>query len=259
MNEHGQQTLAGQRTVVTGAASGIGEATARRFAKAGAELVLGDIHLEKAEAVATSIRAEGACAYALQADVADSSQVDGFMKRASELLNGVDVLVHSAGIGVEREMLKTTDAEWRKVIDIDLSGTFYVLRAAGRLMADAGYGRIITMSSTAGMRGGSRRAAYGAAKAGVIMLTRVLAVELAEKNVTVNCLAPGAIDTALVKEMHSAETRKVYEAAIPAKKYGLPEDVANAALFLASRDSHYITGHVLSVDGGFLAAGLIIR
>jgi len=124
-------------------------------------------------------------------------------------------------------------------------------------MAQAGYGRIVNLASTAGVVGGTGRAAYGAAKGGVVMLTRVLAVELATSGVTVNALAPGAIETELVARMHSQETRRTYTRAIPANRYGAPDEVAAAALFLASRTSGYVNGHVLAVDGGFLAAGIL--
>ena len=124
-------------------------------------------------------------------------------------------------------------------------------------MKTAGYGRIVTISSTAGVAGGTGRAAYGSAKGGVIMLTRVLAVELATYGVTANALAPGAIETDLVAKMHSETTRRVYRRAIPADRYGTPDEVAAAAVFLCSPAAAYVNGHVLAVDGGFLAAGVL--
>ncbi|MFC3051829.1 SDR family NAD(P)-dependent oxidoreductase [Kordiimonas pumila] len=259
MDKSSLYSLKQQRAVITGAASGIGAATARLFARAGADLVLLDLNAEKLKSIAEDLQADGAVVHTLSVDVSRPEQVKKTIDEASQLMGGIDILVHSAGVGVERGFLETTDADWQRIIDIDLSGTFYVMREAGRIMAEAGYGRIVTLSSTAGVRGGTFRAAYGAAKAGVIMLSRTLAVELASKNVTVNCLAPGAIDTELVQEMHSKLTRELYQAAIPANRYGLPEDVAHAALFLALPQSAYITGHVLAVDGGFLGAGLQIR
>ena len=136
--------------------------------------------------------------------------------------NRIDILIHSAGIGVEKLFLETTTNEWNKIINIDLSGTFFCAQACAKEMVKQQYGRIVSLASTAGIRGGTGRAAYGAAKGGVIALTKVMAVELAQYNITVNALAPGAIETELVAKMHSAETRKVYKAGIPMNRYGTP-------------------------------------
>jgi NAD(P)-dependent dehydrogenase (short-subunit alcohol dehydrogenase family) len=143
------------------------------------------------------------------------------------------------------------------LIDIDLSGTFYCAQAAARKMVENSYGRIVLLSSTAGLRGGTGRAAYGAAKGGVIALTKVMAVELAQYGITVNALAPGAIETELVARMHSDETRRVYQARIPLDRYGTPEETAFTGVFLVSDQAAYVTGQILGVDGGFLAAGLM--
>ena len=251
--------FAGQTALVTGGASGIGRAVARDLARAGARLIVADRDSDRlCETVAelralTSVPVDG-----VELDVTDSARCDAVVAQCLEAGGGrLDILVHSAGIGIERPFLETTDAEWSRIIDTDLTGTFAINRAAGRVMAEAGYGRIVNLASTAGIAGGTGRAAYGAAKGGVIMLSRVLAVELAAAGVTVNALAPGAIETELVARMHSDTTRKVYRRAIPADRYGTPEEVSAAALFLASREAGYINGHVLAVDGGFLAAGVM--
>lgn len=249
----------GQTALVTGAASGIGRAIARDLARGGAGLLLADLDGQRlAEAVAEIGALSEAAVSGFELDVTDSARCDAAVARAASIGGGrLDILVHSAGIGVERCCLDTTDAEWKRIIDTDLTGAFYINRAAGRVMETAGYGRIVNLSSTAGVAGGTGRAAYGAAKGGVIMLSRVLAVELATAGVTVNAIAPGAIETELVARMHSETTRKVYRRAIPADRYGTPEEVSAAALFLASREAGYINGHVLAVDGGFLAAGVM--
>ena len=171
----------------------------------------------------------------------------------------LDILVHSAGVGIEKSFLETSAEEWRRLIDIDLSGTFYCAQAAARKMIENRYGRIVLLSSTAGIRGGTGRTAYGAAKGGVIALTRVMAVELAQYGITANALAPGAIETELVARMHSDETRRVYRAGIPLDRYGTPEETAFTGVFLASEQAGYVTGHILGVDGGFLAAGIMHR
>lgn len=250
-------SFAGQTVIVTGGASGLGRAIAKAFADAGAKITLADRDTEGAEREAARLRAQGCEAIPVTVDVADPRQVQDMIDQTCAAFGGVEVFVHSAGVGVERPFLETSDEEWRRIIDIDLSGTFYCMRAAGRAMAARGYGRIITLASTAGIRGGTGRAAYGASKGGVINLTKVLAVELAEDGVTVNALAPGAIETELVKKMHSPETRINYRRAVPMDRYGDPEEVAHAALYLASRGASYVTGHILAVDGGFLAAGVL--
>lgn len=243
-----------QTAIVTGGGSGIGRAVAQALSNRGANLILSDIDLDAAEAVAQSLPGR---AMAIQTDVAKPEDADRLIQHAIQHFGAIDILVHSAGVGLECEFLKTSDETWRRLIDIDLSGTFYVNRSAGRHMKAEGYGRIVNISSTAGLVGGTGRAAYGAAKGGVIMLTRVLAVELGRSGVTVNAVAPGAIDTELVARMHTDRTRRTYKSGIPLDRYGTPEEVAYPIAFLCSREASYITGEVLAIDGGFLAAGVM--
>ncbi|MDE0048873.1 MAG: glucose 1-dehydrogenase [Rhodospirillales bacterium] len=245
--------------VVTGGASGIGREVARALAARGAAVAVADINMEGAEEVTAALVQDGAKAEAIAVDVSQPEQADAMIASAIQAFGKVDILVHSAGVGVERSFLDTTPEEWQRILDIDLSGTFFCGQAAARHMVERGYGRIVNLASTAGVRGGTGRAAYGTAKGGVIALTKVMAVELAPFGVTVNALAPGAIETELVAKMHSAETRTVYRAGIPLDRYGTPEETAAAALFLASEEARYVTGHVLAVDGGFLAAGVMHR
>ena len=249
----------GRVALVTGGASGIGRAIATRLASEGAKIAIVDRNGNLGEEAAAEIGAAGGTAISIEADVSDPDQATALAVDTCDRLGGLDILVHSAGIGAERDFLETTAEEWRRMIDVDLSGTFYTCQAAARLMAPRGYGRIVALASTAGIRGGTGRAAYGAAKGGVIALTRVMAVELAPCGITVNAIAPGAIETELVKKMHSAQTRLTYRAGIPLDRYGTPDEAATAALFLASDEARYITGEILAVDGGFLAAGLINR
>ena len=250
--------LEGQTALVTGGARGIGYAVAEQLAQQGARIAIADRDVAQMEVARETLQAAGVEVICIPLDVTSSQQCDAAVDAAAEFGSGrLEIMVHSAGIGLERDFLETSDEDWSRMIDVDLSGAFYCCRAAGRKMRAAGYGRIVNVASTAGIAGGTGRAAYGSAKGGVIMLSRVLAVELATCGVTVNALAPGAIETDLVARMHSETTRRVYRRAIPADRYGTPGEVAAAAVFLASPAAAYITGHVLAVDGGFLAAGVL--
>jgi len=252
-----QMDFTGRVALITGGASGIGRAVTRQLSQLGARVAVADRNREGAEAVVAKLGGDNAMA--ISVDVADPESANAMADVVTERFGKLDILVHSAGVGIERGFLETTPEEWRRLIDIDLSGTFYCAQAAARKMMGAGYGRIVTLSSTAGLRGGTGRAAYGAAKAGVVGLTKVMAVELAPYGITANALAPGAIETELVARMHSDETRRVYRAGIPMDRYGTPEETAFTAVFLASEQAGYVSGHILGVDGGFLAAGVMHR
>lgn len=251
----------GRNAIVTGAASGIGFEVAHQLLALGARVMLADRDPKALESTLERLANEFDPEFAVpqQVDVAIRESVVQMAETAQRIFTDIDVLVHSAGIGLERPFLETSDTEWRQLLDIDLTGTFLCCQVIGRLMAEQRRGSIVNLASTAALRGGTGRAAYGAAKAGVIGLTQVMAVELAPYNVRVNALAPGAIETELVKRMHSPETRIVYTSRIPMGRYGSPTETASAALFLASEHAAYITGHVLAVDGGFLAAGVMHR
>ena len=249
--------FSGRVALVTGGASGIGFAMARQLAELGAKIAIADLNIEAARATADKLA--DAEVMTIKVDVQDPEDVINMVDAVIARYGKLDVLMHSAGVGVEKSFLETTVEEWKRLIDIDLSGTFYCAQAAARKMVENQYGRIVLLSSTAGMRGGTGRAAYGAAKGGVISLTKVMAVELAQYGITANALAPGAIETELVARMHSDETRRVYRAAIPMDRYGTPEETAFTGVFLASEQAGYVTGHILGVDGGFLAAGVMHR
>jgi len=250
-------SLANKVVIVTGGASGIGRAVVQKLSAMGSAVVIADLDAKGADLVALEIEESGTKALSFEFDVSDPIQSINLVSKTIATFGRIDALVHSAGIGVERLFLETTPSEWSRIINIDLSGTFYCCQAVARHMCENHYGRIVTLASTAGIRGGSGRAAYGAAKGGVITLTKVMAVELAPFGVTVNALAPGAIETELVAKMHSDETRNVYCRGIPAGRYGTPEEVADVAAFLVSEESRYVTGQIIGVDGGFLAAGII--
>jgi len=250
--------LQGQHAVVTGAGSGIGEAIARRFAGEGAFVTCLDIVPDRVERTVAGIVAESGEAAAAVVDIGDGAAVTAAIETAAESRSGLDILVNCAGLGLERPFLETTAEDFERILNINLIGAFRCAQAAAAEMLRRGTaaGRLINIASISGQRGGIGRAAYGASKAGLINLTQVMAVELAENGITVNAIAPGPIETDMVREIHTRETRDAYAIYVPQRRYGEVGEIAAAALFLASRESAYITGHVLNVDGGFNAAGL---
>lgn len=250
-------TLDGQTAIVTGGASGIGLATVEMLSQMGANIVIADLNAEAGDQVARDLNNAGGKAIFMRTDVSQSADVNALIKVTLESFGSLEILMHFAGIGLEQHAVDTTRENWDKIIAINLTGSFLMMQAAGREMVGRGYGRIVAMSSIAGVRGGTGRAAYGASKGGVAAMMRVMSMEWAKSGVTVNALSPGAIETALVKRMHDVETRRAYLAGIPMDRYGTPEEVAAAAVCLVLPQSSYITGVNLAVDGGFYAAGVI--
>ena len=247
--------LAGKRILLTGGGRGIGAATARRLAAEGARMAIADIDDTAARAVAAAL---GPSHIGLALDVAQDRSVGEATAAAERALGGIDALVHCAGIGVEQPFLETSAETWSRMIDVNLGGTFRCCQAAARLMVRAGGGTIVTFASTAGELGSVRRAAYGASKAGVINLTRTIALELAPLGVRANCVSPGPIETELVAQMHAPDTKRAFASRVPMRRYGTPAEVAEAVLFLVADESSYVTGHVLHVDGGFSSAGIMV-
>ncbi|MFT7475902.1 MAG: NAD(P)-dependent dehydrogenase (short-subunit alcohol dehydrogenase family) [Verrucomicrobiales bacterium] len=242
--------LAGKVVVVTGAGKGIGEAIATRFGSVGSLVVVNDIDLASATAVAENIDAAGGTAIAAQADVSDSAQVNAMFDATIEDFGTVDVLVNNAGI--ISPMLHFFDADedwWRRIIDVNLTGHFLCCHRAARIMAKAGGGSIINMSSGGATRAHRSFTAYDASKGGIDALTRAMALDLGPYNIRVNALMPGSIDTTGMDD----EARALRGVNIPAGKIGDPFDMTGPALFLASADSGYVTGDIIKVDGGMLA------
>src|SRR6266478_5539125 len=258
--------LAGRMAVVTGGGSGIGRAIARRFAVA-------DLSREGAERVAAEVLADGGAAIAVPTDVADSAQVDALFARVVREWGTVDILSNNAGIGELSPRLRAQteqafqaimggarlslgvtsrmdDAEWRRMLDVHLFGTFACTRAALRIMEERGRGAIVNMASVAGLAGIPGSAHYGAAKAGIIGFTKSVAQEVGGANIRVNAIAPGLIDTPMTADI-PPPLRQMVLLRTPLGRTGVPEDIAAVALFLVSDEASFVTGQVVSPNGGF--------
>ena len=243
--------------LVTGAGRGIGRAIAVRFAREGASLVAADLDAENAEMTAAQIVAAGGRAQCRAVDVGVEEQVEELVAATVRDWSSIDLLVNVAGVGLTRLFLNTTLEQWEHVLRVNLTGCFLCSRAVARVMSGRRSGKIINIASLSGQRGGTGRAAYGASKAGVSMLTKVMAVELARYGITVNEIAPGPVNTEMTAVTHDEATRKAYQRLIPMGRYAERDEIADAAVFLASSEADFITGQTLNVDGGFGAAGLL--
>ena len=237
--------------LITGGARGIGLATARAFLAEGWRVALLDIDGPAQEAAAAEL---GPDAMALTADVAVEAEVAAAVVKARDQFGAIHALVNNAGTAVFKPILETTPAEWSRVLDVNLTGPFLVARAVVPDMARGG--AVVNIASISGQRASTLRVAYGTSKAGIMHLTKQMAAEFAHLGIRANCVAPGPVDTAMAKEVHSPEIRADYHDAIPLNRYGLEEEIAAAIFFLCSDKASYITGQTLSVDGGFEATGI---
>ena len=245
--------MTAQTALVTGA--GIGRAIAQRLAHDGATVWCADLNRDSAEATAALIRDANGKADFAGVDIAEREQVKSLVEEITENAE-LDILVNNAGIGMVHRFLDIDPADLERSLRVNVMGTFHCAQLAARHMARRGAGRIINIASTSGERAGWYRTAYGTSKAAVIQLTRQMAVELAGNGVTVNAVSPGPIATDMTRDMHTPGTTAAYEHAVPMSRYGRPEEIAAAVAFLASDEASYITGHVLNVEGGFIAAGV---
>lgn len=234
--------------LITGAGGGIGEAIAVRFAREGAKVVINDVNPDGASKVADTIKSAGGEAIVIKADVTNKSQVEAMVREITAKYGKLDIVVNNAGINRDAMVKKMDENQWDQVININLKGTFLVCQAGMMPMMEANYGRIINTSSI-GSLGNIGQANYAASKAGVIGLTRTLALELAKYNINVNCVAPGATSTPMTKGIPEPIAKAISEK-IPLKRFADPSEIANMHLFLASDEASYITGQVIFVDGG---------
>lgn len=243
-----------QVAVVTGGGSGIGRGIAIHLANGGAHVVVIDSDAHAAEQTSATIHELGGACSACLADVSDEAAVREAFAGVFASRSRIDILVNNAGFAMLKPLMAVSLSELNRLVAVNLYGTLLCTQAAAPYMQRVHYGRVVNVGSVAGERGIVGRGAYGATKAAVHALTRVLAAELARDNITVNAVAPGPVESEMSQRAHSAVSRAGWELALQVKRYGLPEDVAAAVAFLASRESGYVTGQVLPVDGGFTAA-----
>ena len=244
-------SLAGKAALVTGAGRGIGQSVAMKLAGAGADIAACDLQEEWLGETAAAVRKQGRRAECIAMNVALSASVAAGVEKASGLFGKIDILVNNAGITKDTLLMRMSDEAWNDVIAVNLTGTFLVSRSVSKIMIKQRSGTIINIASIVGLIGNAGQCNYAASKGGVIALTKSIARELASRNVRANAVAPGFIQTKMTEELSEEIRSKVLEA-IPLKRWGQPEDVANAVLFLACDASSYLTGQVLSVGGGMV-------
>lgn len=252
--------LAGKVALITGAGRGIGQGMALLFAKEGADIAIGDLDLSSAEETAGEVRKIGRRAIAIKADVAESNDVDMMVDSVLSNLGGIHILVNNAGIA--QQVVPTIESSiehWDKVVRVHLRGTYLCSRCVGQWMVSHKTGKILNISSIAGIAGFPMRTSYGSAKAGIINMTRTLAIEWAKYNINVNCIAPGYVMTELAEDLikQGAVNIEAIKKRTPLGRFAEVDEITRAALFLVSDDASYITGVTLPVDGGWLAYGFI--
>lgn len=240
--------------IVTGAARGIGLAVARRFVEQAYRVALIDVDARALDAALRTLPAEQALAIAC--DVAEPRQVGDAVKKVEARFGRIDALVNNAGIAVFKPLLETSYEEWQRVLAVNLTGPFLLVQACAPVMLKGGGGAVVNVASISGLRASTLRVAYGTSKAGLMHLTKQQAVELGNLGIRVNAVAPGPVDTAMAKAVHTPAIRAGYHDAIPLNRYGSEREIAEAVVFLCSDAASYINGQTLAADGGFDAAGI---
>lgn len=241
--------------MITGAGAGIGRAAALRFAAEGAQVIAADIKADKAQETAALVSQAGGTAEAVELDVADAAAVERVYAQIAERHGRLDIQLSHAGVVYRTPFLTVTLDAFDRIMRTNLYGALLCGQAAARIMVKNGGGRIVNTASVSGQQGGTARAAYGASKAAIINLTQTMAMELAQYNILVNAVAPGS--TQVERTAHGPAQRAAFLSRMAIKRYAAPADVAAAMLYLCSDDNQFVTGHVLNVDGGFMAAGVL--
>ena len=244
-------TLKDKISLVTGGARGIGRAIALELGRAGSHVAVCDLDLKGAEETAGQLSALGVGGLAVQTDVTSAESVEALFKQLAGTFGRIDVLVNNAGITRDNLLIRMDESDWDRVIQINLKGAFLCTKRAVRLMMKQRSGKIVNIASVVGVMGNAGQANYAASKAGLIGFTKSIAKEVGSRNVQVNAVAPGFIETDMTARL-SEEIRNAYLSSIPSRRFGLPEEVAGVVRFLASRESDYITGQVIHVDGGLV-------
>lgn len=253
------QRFADKIAIVTGGGDGIGAATGMRLAAEGAAVMLVDKDEAGAQAVCARIVAAGGKAAACRADIRNMQDIEAMLAATASRFGPAGILINNAGVGYQKHFLETPPGKLDEMLDVNVKGTFLCAQAAAREMVGLGGGAIVNVSSHSGLLGSRGRAAYAASKGGIIAMTRVMAMDLAEHKIRVNAIAPGPINTPRIRAQHNEERHAAWLRAVPLARIGNPEEVAAAAAFLASDDASYVTGQTLAVDGGFSAAGLWVK
>jgi len=243
--------LANKVAIITGGGSGIGRATAELFAREGARVVVADCDAAAAEAAAGDIVAAGGQAISVRVDVSDAAQVQGMVRAALDEFEGIDILFNAAGVLALGTVLDTDERTWRRVLDVNLTGAYLCCRAVIPHMIERGGGAIVNTSSSTGAHdANTNAAAYVTSKGGVTLLTRCMAIDHARHNIRVNAIAPGPTDTPMLRRNMTSDALAAFAATFPMGRLGRPEELARAALFLASEEASFVTGAILCVDGG---------